>query len=208
VGTTRRRFLTYGFGGVALLALPAIGLSLRKSVLVPPKAELLTFSERQYSTLVAVADTLCPGDGDLPSAQDVDVAGQLDVLFSRCHPGVGSDIAAALDLMENALAGALLDQRFQTFTACTASVRAQVLLDWSLSAITLRRAVFKALRGFVMAAYWGSPGTWPAIGYAGMPDYSDVPSPPPFDEWIASQEAGGGAPDQPTAADDVPGATP
>ncbi len=189
MGTTRRRFLTYGLGGVALLALPAIGLSLRRSVLVEPKATLLTFSERQYSTLVAVADTLCPGDADLPSAQDVDVAGQLDLLFSRCHPAVGADIAAALDLMENALAGALLDQRFQTFTACTADARAQVLDDWSHSGITLRRAVFKALRGFVMAAYWGSAATWPAIGYGGMPDYSDVPSPPPFDQWIAAQEA-------------------
>ncbi|MCO4770241.1 MAG: hypothetical protein KDA24_09445 [Deltaproteobacteria bacterium] len=201
--TTRRRFLKYGLGGVLLLAVPAVGLSLRRSVLVEPKSALLTFSPRQYSTLTAMADTLCPGGGKLPSASDLDIAGTLDMLFSRMHPGVGADLAAALDLLENALAGAVLDQRFQTFTACDADVRDEVLRDWSTSAITLRRAVYKALRGFIMAAYWGNAATWGAIGYPGIADYSAVPSPPPFDEYIAAL-----TPEPERGADDEPDSEP
>ncbi len=171
-----------------LLGLPALGLSLRRSVIVEPSGALLTFSRRQYSTLHALAETLCPGGPGLPSASDVNVAGQLDALFARMHPSVGADLAAALDLLENALAGALLDQRFQTFTACSAEVRLAVLEDWRSSAITVRRAVFKALRGFVVATYWGSPEAGKSIGYS-VPDYSSVPSPPPFEEYIAAVEA-------------------
>ena len=180
--TTRRRFLKYGLGGALLLLVPGLGLSLRRSVLVPPSEPLLTLSPRQFSTLSALADTMCPGGDGLPLASELGVAHALDQLWARMHPGTGADLAAALDLLENALAGAVLDQRFQTFTACAPDVRAQVLHDWSHSAITLRRAVFKALRGFVMAAYWGHERTQAVIGYHGMPDYSDVPSPPPFAE--------------------------
>ncbi len=189
MGTTRRRFLKYGLGGVVLLLAPALGLSLRKSVLVEPSGPLRCLSPRQFSTLVALADTLCPGGDGLPTASDLGVAGELDHLWSRMHPGVGSDLGSALDLLENALAGAVLDQRFQTFTACSADVQRSVLLDWANSAIKVRRAVYKALRGFVMAAYWGNPTTWGPIGYAGAPDFSSIPSPPPFDEFIKQQEA-------------------
>jgi len=182
MGTTRRRFLTYGIGGVLLLLAPAVGLSLRKSVLVESKRPLKVLSPRQFSTLSALADTLCPGDDRLPPARDLDVAEELDTLWSRMHPGVGADLGAALDLLENALAGAVLDQRFQTFTACEPDMRSKVLSDWSHSVIEVRRAVFKALRGFVMAAYWGNPKTWGELGFRGIADYSAVPSPPPFEE--------------------------
>jgi hypothetical protein len=201
--TTRRRFLTYGLGGVALLLVPGLGLSLRKSILTEPRAPLVTLSPRQYSTLSALADTMCPGGEGLPTAADLDVAGALDQLWARMHPGTGADLGAALDLLENALAGALLDGRFQTFTACAPDLRAQVLLDWAHSAIGMRRAVFKALRGFVMAAYWGNPRTQAVIEYRGMPDYSGVPSPPPFAEYIAGLDAGAGDPD--TAGADTAG---
>ncbi len=189
MGSTRRRFLTYGLGGVVLLAVPTIGLGLRRTVLVEPGHPLQTFNQRQYSVLCAVADTFCPGGDGLPPASDVAVAEQLDALYARTHPGVGKDLAAALDLLENALASALIDQRIQTFTACEPAVRKAVLEQWRTSGILTRRAIYKAVRGFVMAAYWGDRRTWKHLDYAGMPDYSQVPSPPPFEEWIASKEA-------------------
>lgn len=190
MGSTRRRFLKYGLGGVVLLAVPTIGLGLRRTVLVEPNKALQTFNQRQYSVLVALADALCPGGETLPTAAEVGVAEQLDALYTRMHPGVGKDLAAALDLLENALASALLDQRFQTFTACSVDARADVLEQWKTSGLEVRRAIYKALRGFVMAAYWGDPRTWGYLGYPGMPGhYSAVPSPPPFEEWIAGLEA-------------------
>jgi hypothetical protein len=189
MGSTRRRFLTYGLGGVVLLAVPTLGLGLRRTVLIEPGHPLQTFNQRQYSVLCAVADTFCPGGGGLPTASEVAVPEQLDALYARTHPGVGKDLAAALDLLENALASALLDQRVQTFTACSPSTRATVLEQWRTSGILTRRAIYKAVRGFVMAAYWGDRRTWTHLDYAGMPDYSRVPSPPPFDEWIASVDA-------------------
>ncbi len=189
MGSTRRRFLKYGLGGVVLLAVPAIGLGLRPTVLVEPGRPLQTFSPGQFSVLRAVADAFCPGTEALPPARDLAVAEQLDALFARMHPGVGKDLAAALDLLENALASALLDQRLQTFTACSEGARAAVLEQWKTSGLTVRRAIYKALRGFVMAAYWGDRRTWGPMGYVGMPDYSGVPSPAPFDEWIAASKA-------------------
>ena len=196
MGSTRRRFLTYGLGGVVLLAAPGVGLGLRSSVLVDAPPPLQTFDHRQFSVLTAVAETLCPGGPGLPSATELGVAAQLDALFARMHPGVGKDLGLALNLLENALAGALLDRRLQTFTACAATLRAEVLRDWSTSAIAARRAIFKALRGFVMAAYWADARTRAFTGYPGMPDYRAVPSPVPFAEWIAQVE--GDASEEPT----------
>jgi hypothetical protein len=185
--STRRRFLKYGLGGVVLLAAPAVGLGLRPTVQVAAPGPLRALDARQYSVLVAVADTLCPGGGGLPSAGELGVAWQLDGLFARMDPSVASDLGGALLLLDNALAGAVLDQRLQTFTGCSPADRARVLDDWRRSGIEVRRAVFKALRGFVMAAYWGDRRTWAHTGYPGMPDYTAVPSPPPFDEWIGEQ---------------------
>jgi len=189
MGSTRRRFLKFGLGGVILLAVPGVGLGLRPSVLVEPAAPLRTFNQRQFSVLAAVAETMCPGAAGLPSAGDLGVAEALDHLYSRMDPTTGKDIGAILDLLENALAGALLDGRVRTFTACSPEQRREVLDAWRTSAISVRRAIFKALRGFVMAAYWGDRRTWDFIGYGGMPDYTKVPSPMPFDAYIASLEA-------------------
>ena len=189
MSTTRRRVLKYGLGGAALLAIPAVGLTLRPTVMVKPPRPLQTFTPRQYSTLVALADTICPGGDGLPSAADLEIAIGLDSLFARMHPGVGSDLSAGLDLLENALAGALLDRRTRTFTASEPAARAAILDTWRSSSILLRRAVFKALRGFVVAAYWGDPRTWSHVDYPGQPDYSNVPSPPPFEAWMARKEA-------------------
>lgn len=189
MGSTRRRFLTYGLGGVVLLALPSVGLGLRRSVIVEPATPLRSLTARQFSVLRAMAEVLCPGAEGLPAASELQIAEQVDALWSRMHPGVATDLGASLDLLENALAGTLLDRRTQTFTACGRAAQEAALEDWRASAIWVRRALFKALRGFIVAAYWADRRTRAWTGYPGMPDYTAVPSPPPFDEWIAGVEA-------------------
>lgn len=170
---SRRTLLKVGAAGGALLVLGGLGLTLQPTVKVTPKRPLEALDPRAFSILAAVAETLCPGGGDLPTASDAEVAEKIDALLHQMSPLATVELSQLLRLVENALAGFLLDLRPRPFTACSAKTRARVLEDWRTSHLATRRAGFKALCGLCNAAYWGTPSTWPHVGYPGPPDFSD-----------------------------------
>lgn len=182
MGMTRRKFLQVSAAGAAVLALGGAGLALQATVMRTPRAPLRSLSDRGYSVLASLADRVCPPGGAFPSASDVGVAEKVDALLATMHPGTVAEVEQALLLFENGLAHALFDGTWRTFTASPAEVQDAILASWQTSRLSLRRQVYKALRGLVAASYFGSPEVYAAVGYPGPPDFSGasvaVPAPP------------------------------
>lgn len=169
---SRRSFLGLSAAGTALLAVG--GLGLWPTTLRAPQAPLQVLTPRAYSVLAAVADRLCPGGGAFPSASQLGVAEKLDALFAMSDPSMGAELNQALLLLDNALAGLLLDQHPATFTASGPEAQDRILAAWAGSGIALRRKVFKALRGLVAGTYYGDPRVYAAMGYPGPPSFDEV----------------------------------
>ncbi|MCK6505665.1 hypothetical protein L6R53_20090 [Myxococcota bacterium] len=188
MSTSRRGILKIGLGGAALLAAGGLGLGLWPGASREPLAPLQALSPRAFGVLAAVARTFCPGGDGLPSADELDIAGALDATIATLHPADQAELQQVLLLVDNALVGALLDGRPQPFSRADDATRRATLLSWRESRIPLRRTAYKALRGLVMAAYWGHPRLYAAAGYPGPPDFGQAQAPP--DDPVALAEEG------------------
>ena len=111
--------LRFGLGGATLLALGGVGLALRPGALRPAPPGLQVFDARHYSVIAAVADRFCPGGAGLPSAGDLGLAALVDQHVATLHPGDIAELLQGILLLENALAGAILDGQPAAFTART-----------------------------------------------------------------------------------------
>ena len=165
---TRRGFLT---SGVLLAATVATGVvfGLRAPYGPAPRAPLQVLSFRSFRVLAAVADRVCPGGPDLPSAWELEVPEKVDLVLSRLHPGNGTDVHRALLLLDSAVAGLMLDGRPVWFTRARPSVQDEILEAWHTSGLEVRRSAYRAITGLVSAAYWSDPRTYAHSGYHRVP---------------------------------------
>ena len=170
---SRRELLKVGLVGGAVLGLGGVGLGLRGTVMVPPTTPLQALDPRSYSVLVAVAERICAYDG-LPTASELGVALGIDALLASTHPGIAAELSQGLMVLENALTGLLLDGRVTPFTALAPAEQDAVLDSWRRSPLPVKRTVYKAIHGLVVAGYWADPTVFPHCGYPGPPDYGNV----------------------------------
>ncbi|MBX7114141.1 MAG: gluconate 2-dehydrogenase subunit 3 family protein [Myxococcaceae bacterium] len=168
---TRRGVLKKGLFGGALLLLGSSGwLASRATKRVPlPEEGLKVLSPRQYAVLHALAEALIPASGAFPSAEKLRVAFEADRILERVDVTAQTEITALIGLFENALANAIFGQRLRPFTQLEPTEREKAALEWRDSRLAVRRTGFRALRGLLMAAYYGNPAVFAAIGYAGPP---------------------------------------
>lgn len=168
---TRRSFLGLSAGGLAMLSLGAVGLSLRPhdpiSTATPPQ----TLTERQYSTLTHVADRLCPGGEGLPSARDLQLTDHLDQALAEFHPGLTKELTMLLDLLENPVVGLLLHGRSTPFSTSSAEEQLDTLMAWKTHKLKTLRLGFKALCNLTNFHYWSKRQTHAITGYPGPPDF-------------------------------------
>lgn len=176
---SRRNLLKFGLAGTALLALGGTGLALQQTVTREPRSPLRALTPRQFSVLAAVADRICPATGSLPSAWDLDVPEKVDALLARKAPADAEEFGLVLDLLENALAGLLLDGRFSTFTGASPDAQDAILRGMASSMLTPRRTMFAALRGLCTASYWSDPRASTHLGYT-RPNFGNVGVPAPL----------------------------
>ncbi|TNE86704.1 MAG: hypothetical protein EP330_21140 [Deltaproteobacteria bacterium] len=177
---SRRTFLKYGLAGTALLAAGGVGLGLRPTTYREPRTPLKALTPRQFSVLAAVADRISPAHGDLPSAWEVEVPEKVDALLARKAPADAEEFGLVLDLLENALVGLVLDQRFTTFTGSSPEVQDAVLRGMRTSSLATRRTMFTALRGLCSASYWSDLRVSQHLGYV-RPNYGNVGVPAPIE---------------------------
>jgi len=171
-GPSRRALLTGASAAASVgLCAGAGGASLLPPAPRSPRRPLQALDADAFAILAAVADRICPGGPGLPSAWDLQVPEDIDALLHRKHPGDTADLVQALWLLENPVAGLLLDGRPGRFTLATPEVQDRVLDRWRRSRIPQRRMAFRALCGLISAAYWANPRTYPHIGYPGPPRF-------------------------------------
>jgi len=168
---SRRTLLKYGLGGTLLLAAGGAGVAFQQTRLRTPATELQVLDQRTYSILAAVADRITPAGDGFPSAAELQVAEKVDALLATLHPAVGEEIRQALLLLENALAGLVLDGRSRPFTRLPPDAQDETLRAWQNSRLTVRRTAFTALHGLCAAAYYASPAIYRLVGYPGPPDF-------------------------------------
>jgi hypothetical protein len=165
---SRRTFITVGLLGAAALAVGGVGLGLRPTVAHTPRRPLRILDATSFSILAAVVDRVARGDG-LPDAAALGVAEDVDGVLASLHPEAAAQVVQVLQLLENALAGLVLDQRFTTFTGSSPEVQDRVLRSWATSSWSLQRTGYRALHGLIIGAYWAHEELDAVIGYAGPP---------------------------------------
>jgi hypothetical protein len=162
---SRRTVLKFGLGGAALFAAGEVGLALLPTKMVEPQTPLKALTQKQFSVFVAIAEAVVGGSDPDPRA--LQVAEKVDLTLSRVDPRVAEELVLGLGLMESAAAGLLLDGRLRPLSQLPLERRRAVLRSWRSASITPLRSAFKAVHGFVSAAYWTSPEAFDALGYPG-----------------------------------------
>lgn len=168
---SRRGVLKKGFWGTLVLAMGAgAGLALRGSREVAiPLEGLKVLSAREFAVVTALADRFIPPRAGFPSPVELRVALVVDDILSKVDVTAQAEVKQLLGLFENALPNFLFGLRVKPFTQSAPEVQDATLHDWLTSRLAVRRTGFFALRGLVMAAYYGNPATWPAVQYDGPP---------------------------------------
>ncbi|MCB9778757.1 MAG: hypothetical protein H6742_09360 [Alphaproteobacteria bacterium] len=176
--TSRRSVLKVGLLGSAMLAAGGVGLGLWPGAHQTPPGWLQALTPASWSVAGAVARRMCPASRTgLPSADTVDVATRMDAVLGRMHPADAAEVHQALLLLENALAGLLLDGRPVPFTRADGPTQDAALAAWRDSRLPLRRKAYKAVRNLVMSSYWSHPDTYAGAGYPGPPDFGQARAP-------------------------------
>ncbi len=190
-GSSRRVLLKRGlFGGLVLAVGGAGFLSSRGGRSEPlPVGGLKVVSASQYAVLAALCRRFVPARPGFPSVDELGTAVACDGILAQVDATALAELQQLLGLFDNALVGLLFGGRPTPFTALGAEAQDEVLAAWQTSRLAVRRTGFHALRGLVMAAYYGNPKTWGAVGYPGPPPGLTLPDAP---EW-----KGGGVPRPP-----------
>lgn len=159
----RREFLRGGAGALLLgLAgfLPGCrGVSRRQGV----SSGFL--SDRELAILHSICSRLIPGQGRAPSADRLDVAGQIDRLLVQLDPSAASDFRRLLFLFE--WSPLLFEGKAGRLTALSGGDQDRVLRGWAESRLGFRRAGFAAVKRLAMSVYYSQEAAWPAIGFPG-----------------------------------------
>ena len=169
-GTTRRGLLKRGLlGGLLLAAGGATWLGLRPSALAPlPEQPLTVFTPAQYSVLMAVIGRCVP-DPVSTLGQRQETALRIDATLAGANERTRADFTQLLGLLDNALAGFVLDGNPTPFTHLDATGQEAVLEAWRISRIGVRRTGYQALRRIIVTHFYADPANQLALGYPGPP---------------------------------------
>ena len=203
---TRRSFLKKGFFGALALALGGGGwLALRRSAEVRPPDGLEVLDAREYAVIAALMHRFVPHRQGFPAPEELGTAKAVDHILSQVDDSARLEMKQLLMLFENALPNFVFGLRTRPFTQLSVDDQDKVLEEWAASRLTIRRSGYLALRGLIMAAYYGNPATWPAAKYPGPPAHvyepnapvwkgNGVPRPNGPGSWVGSQSAPSGSP--------------
>jgi hypothetical protein len=176
---TRRSVLRVGLGAAGLAAVGGVGLALHTGDLPAPPGALQVLDAHTHAVVAAVAATMLPAGPGRPDPIALGIPALVDQHMATMHPADQAELVQGILLLDNALVGLLMDGRPRTFSASDPDTRRATLEAWRTSDIEVRRVVYKALRGLIVAAYWGHPELYAAAGYPGPPSFTRGPTPAP-----------------------------
>lgn len=166
---SRRTLLRYGLGGSLLLLAGGTGIALQPARPRAPREPLQSLDERSFAVLAAVVDRLIPARAGFPSPAELRIPERIDAFLAAGDPAVAGEFRQALLLLENGLAGLVLDGRPTAFTRLSPEAQDRALHAWRTSGWSFRRMIYRAIHGLCMAVYFTCPEVLPAVGYPGPP---------------------------------------
>jgi len=183
-GISRRTLLKAGLaGGAALFLARWLHNPARDDTIELPADPLAVgaLDTSARSVVASIVPVLLAGvlrtQGDDPKlvAQRVDdVVGNVDRAVAGLPPASRKEIDQLFALLAFAPTRCMLAGIWTPWTDASAESIAAFLAAWRDSRFALQRSAYGALHQLVMAAWYGDPGAWPAIGYAGPPSLAST----------------------------------
>lgn len=162
--TTRRRFLTLGLGGAALLGAGGALRWLTLGYSLPPGDVAVALSTKEMAIVRAIVEALLPGDDGLPSGLALSVHQRIDEEVFSQPDEVQEDLKAALQLLEH---GPPLFGAFGRLTALAPEERREVLARMLRSDVDVVVQAAVAMKQLAHIFYFTREEVWPHIGYDG-----------------------------------------
>jgi hypothetical protein len=166
----RRTFLAAGALGVAALA---AGGWLRYGVRHAPPGRAL--DDESTDIVAALVPAFLAGALPAPEAERRAAIGEtiagVDTAIRGLPPMAQRELAQLFGLLAFPPARVALGVRSAWQDAATPDVQA-ALDRWAASRSTLLRSAYDGLHQLILAAWYGNPRAWPAIGYPGPPALS------------------------------------
>jgi hypothetical protein len=153
---------------LALRALPHAALATPAAGGANPSGSAAggVLEEDESELLLAIVERMVDaGEPDAPRPRDIGTLAAIDSVLGRLDPEIVDPLRTALWLVD--WWPTLGELRFRRFRSLSPSEQDESLEGWRTSGLTLRRAVFYALRNLAMLGYWSQSETWALIGYAG-----------------------------------------
>ena len=173
---SRRGFLAVGLGSAAILA--AAGWWATR----PGRpAEGLKALDADAAAFVAaivpavLAGTL-PADADARAGAIRDTVAAFDRAVSGLTPAVQSELGQLFSLVGIAPARRLIAGVSRPWHEASVEEVDTFLSSWRTGRLDLMRAGYQALTQLVIAAWYGNPAAWAAIGYPGAPTLGEKPA--------------------------------
>ena len=171
---TRRTLLKAGLAGGAALFL-ARWLYTRDAAIPPAGigADTLDASARAIVAAIVpvlLAEALPVNDASAQSGQaTARVVANVGRAVAGLPPSVRKEIDQLFALLAFAPSRCLLAGVWSAWSEAPAPSIAAFLSNWRDSRFALQRSAYGALHQLIMAAWYGGPEAWPAIGYPGPP---------------------------------------
>lgn len=171
---SRRTLLKVGLAGGAALFLARWLHGRAHDVTIATTTNALDHSAR--SIVAAIVPVLLAGalptmgaDSKLVKQQVADIVDNVDQAVAGLPPASRKEIDQLFALLDVAPARCLLAGVWTPWSDASATSIGAFLAAWRDSRFALQRSAYGALHQLVMAAWYGDPGAWRAIGYAGPP---------------------------------------
>ena len=168
---TRRTLLKTGVaGGVALFL--ARWLYTESSAPTLPDARFVALDARARAIVNAIVPVLL--EGALPATPEAgaaraEVIANVDLAIAGLPPEARTQIDQLFALLAFAPSRCLIAGVWSPWPEASFASVTAFLTRWRDSRFALLQSAYGALHQLVMAAWYGSPNAWPAIGYAGPP---------------------------------------
>ena len=168
---TRRTLLKAGVaGGVALFL--ARWLYTQTSAPVLSDARFVVLDARARSIVTAIVPVLLAGA--LPSASEAEAARNavvvnVDRAIAGLPPEVRKQIEQLFALLAFAPSRCLIAGVWSPWSGASSESIHAFLTRWRDSRFALLQTAYGALHQLIVAAWYGNPQAWPAIGYPGPP---------------------------------------
>lgn len=164
MSVTRRRLLSFGLGGAAMLAAGGVWSWFRGGYSVPPGDVPVALTVKELAIVRAIVEALHPADGDLPSGLSIGVHLRIDEEVWSANDHARADLKAAIGVLEHV---PLLFGWGGRLTHLPPADRVAFLVEVMATGPGPIGRAATAIKQLCSLFYYSHPATWAAIGYDG-----------------------------------------